>query len=215
MLRVFLAALLAVTLMSAPASALPDELYGWERVAVQTATEEPETEQRTTYRVKRGDTLSKIDRKTKSPGPWTRLAFVNRKEFDNPDIIEVGIKLVIPAKDGRRLKFPPRPDPVVSRSSTPYRDGGTGNPSPSAEVSGGIWYALMQCEAGSSGGWSANTGNGYYGGLQFTLSSWRAAGGSGYPHQASAAEQIKRGQILQRMQGWGAWPHCSQKLGLR
>ena len=75
------------------------------------------------------------------------------------------------------------------------------------------WERLAECESG--GNWHINTGNGYYGGLQFSLSSWRAVGGSGYPHQATKAEQIRRGERLLDMQGWGAWPTCSRKLGLR
>jgi LysM repeat protein len=87
-------------------------------------------------------------------------------------------------------------------------------PAPVASVSSGsVWDRLAQCEA--SGNWAANTGNGYYGGLQFTLSSWHAVGGSGYPNQASRNEQIARGEILKSRQGWGAWPACSAKLGLR
>ncbi len=76
-----------------------------------------------------------------------------------------------------------------------------------------VWDALAQCESG--GRWSINTGNGYYGGLQFSLASWRAVGGTGYPHQHSREEQIKRGELLQQRQGWGAWPTCSRKVGLR
>lgn len=76
-----------------------------------------------------------------------------------------------------------------------------------------IWYELAECESG--GDWGINTGNGYYGGLQFTLESWQAVGGSGYPHRASPGEQIARGQALQRVQGWGAWPSCADQLGLR
>ncbi len=76
-----------------------------------------------------------------------------------------------------------------------------------------VWDRLAQCESG--GRWNINTGNGYYGGLQFSLSTWRAVGGTGYPHQHSRAEQIKRGQILQARAGWGQWPACSRKLGLR
>jgi hypothetical protein len=94
------------------------------------------------------------------------------------------------------------------------------SPSPVSQPEGGeappqgsIWTALAQCESG--GDWSISTGNGFYGGLQFTLSSWHAVGGSGYPHQASASEQISRGQALQRIQGWGAWPACARRLGLR
>ena len=75
------------------------------------------------------------------------------------------------------------------------------------------WERLAQCESG--GNWHINTGNGYYGGLQFSLSSWRAVGGSGYPHRATKAEQIRRAERLLDRQGWGAWPACSRKLGLR
>ncbi|WP_438830129.1 transglycosylase family protein [Nesterenkonia natronophila] len=71
---------------------------------------------------------------------------------------------------------------------------------------------MAQCE--SSGNWSINTGNGYYGGLQFSASSWRWVGGSGLPHQASKQEQIERAYQLWQRQGWGAWPACSQRLGL-
>lgn len=76
------------------------------------------------------------------------------------------------------------------------------------------WDALAECESG--GDWSINTGNGFFGGLQFTLTSWRAVGGTGYPHQHSREEQIRRGIALQKIQGWGvAWPYCSRKIGLR
>jgi hypothetical protein len=76
-----------------------------------------------------------------------------------------------------------------------------------------IWDDLARCESG--GNWSINTGNGYYGGLQFSLASWRYVGGTGYPHQHSRAEQIVRGERLLQRQGWGAWPACSRKLGYR
>ena len=76
-----------------------------------------------------------------------------------------------------------------------------------------VWDRLATCEAG--GNWSINTGNGYYGGLQFSLSSWKAVGGSGLPSNASRQEQISKGKRLQSVQGWGAWPACSRKLGLR
>lgn len=79
-----------------------------------------------------------------------------------------------------------------------------------------VWDELRLCEAPDwAGGWAANTGNGYYGGLQFTLSSWRWVGGSGYPHQATREEQIHRGERLLKLQGWDAWPKCSRELRLR
>ena len=74
------------------------------------------------------------------------------------------------------------------------------------------WDALAQCESG--GNWSINTGNGYHGGLQFSQSSWNAAGGSGSPAAASKAEQIRVAENLLQMQGWGAWPSCTAQLGL-
>lgn len=74
------------------------------------------------------------------------------------------------------------------------------------------WESLAQCESG--GNWSINTGNGFYGGLQFTQSSWIAAGGAGSPQNASKAEQIRVAENLLQMQGWGAWPACASKLNL-
>jgi hypothetical protein len=84
-----------------------------------------------------------------------------------------------------------------------------------AQVGTTVWDRLMRCESWSHGKWQANTGNGYYGGLQFSLTTWRSVGGTGYPHHASREEQIRRGKILQARSGWGQWPHCSRKLGLR
>jgi hypothetical protein len=72
---------------------------------------------------------------------------------------------------------------------------------------------LAACESG--GNWGIDTGNGYYGGLQFSLSTWRGVGGSGYPHQHSRETQIAAGQRLQAKAGWGQWPACARKLGLR
>lgn len=86
---------------------------------------------------------------------------------------------------------------------------------PAPEPSSGVWDRLAQCESG--GNWQINTGNGYYGGLQFALQTWRSVGGSGYPHEHSRAEQIRRAEILLDRNGGQysrAWPACSRKLGL-
>jgi len=79
------------------------------------------------------------------------------------------------------------------------------------------WEPIARCESGYGGPpqWGINTGNGYYGGLQFALSSWQWVGGEGYPHHASKEEQIKRAEILLERQGWRAWPACSKKVGYR
>lgn len=79
-------------------------------------------------------------------------------------------------------------------------------------VDSATWDALAQCESG--GNWSINTGNGFYGGLQFTQQSWNGVGMSGSPATATREQQIEAGERLLAIQGWGAWPACSAKLGL-
>lgn len=79
-------------------------------------------------------------------------------------------------------------------------------------VSGDIWDQLAMCE--SKGNWAINTGNGYYGGLQFSQGAWNSVGGSGLPSDASREEQIERGKMLQARRGWGAWGLCAKKLNL-
>ncbi|GGK99265.1 transglycosylase [Curtobacterium luteum] len=83
---------------------------------------------------------------------------------------------------------------------------------PANAASGSTWDALAQCESG--GNWAINTGNGFYGGLQFTLGTWQANGGSGNPAAASRETQIAVAERVLASQGWGAWPACSAKLGL-
>ena len=85
-----------------------------------------------------------------------------------------------------------------------------------AVAEGSVWDAIAQCEA--TGNWSINTGNGFSGGLQFTPSTWAAFGGNEYAPQAWQAtreQQIAVAQKVQAAQGWGAWPACTAKLGLR
>ncbi len=71
------------------------------------------------------------------------------------------------------------------------------------------WDAVAACESG--GNWSINTGNGYYGGLQFHPSTWSSNGGSGMPHTASRDEQIRVAENVLQTQGIGAWPTCGQR----
>ncbi|MER6558614.1 transglycosylase family protein [Streptomyces sp. NPDC001027] len=78
----------------------------------------------------------------------------------------------------------------------------------------GVWDRIAQCESG--GDWHINTGNGYYGGLQFSAGTWRAFGGGAYAStadKASKAQQISIAAKVQNAQGWGAWPTCSARAG--
>lgn len=83
-------------------------------------------------------------------------------------------------------------------------------------ANGSVWDAIAQCESG--GNWSINTGNGYQGGLQFNQGTWAAYGGTQYAptaDQATREQQIAIAEKTQAAQGWGAWPACTAKLGLR
>jgi LysM repeat protein len=165
--------------------------------------------------IQEGDSLSKIanDHAT----TYGRLYAANEKITD-PNVIYPGDELRIPKPD-EQLADRPLPTAVAdTRTATPNNTEpiAAPRPQPAAAVSvsnGSVWDSIAACESG--GNWSINTGNGFYGGLQFTLSSWQAVGGSGYPNQASREEQITRAQTLQSRQGWGAWPACTAMLGIR
>jgi Transglycosylase-like domain len=85
-----------------------------------------------------------------------------------------------------------------------------GKPTQSQES---ILAALRKCESG--GNYKANTGNGYYGAYQFALGTWKKLGYSGYPHEAAPAVQDEAVLKLAAKAGWGQWPACSRKIGLR
>lgn len=165
-----------------------------------------------TVTVNPGDTLTAIA--TAHQTTWVRLFDANQQIAD-PNVIHPGDSIRIPDPNeqlpDRSLPadIPSSPTSVDTSSylsvSTPVANYAPSN-------SGSVWDELAQCESG--GNWGDNTGNGFYGGLQFTPSSWAAAGGSGSPSAASRDEQIARAQVLQSRQGWGAWPACSAKLGL-
>jgi nucleoid-associated protein YgaU len=91
--------------------------------------------------------------------------------------------------------------------------GGVGlSASPASAAPRTPWDAIARCESG--GNWSINTGNGYYGGLQFSAGTWAAYGGHGSAANASRAQQIAIGKRVVASQGWGAWASCSARLGL-
>lgn len=115
----------------------------------------------------------------------------------------------------------PAPTPTLSPSPTPTKiplptstpiPTSTSTPDPKNPDSAEVWESIAKCEA--NGNWSSDTGNGYFGGLQFSQGAWNSVGGSGNPAQTSKDEQITRGKMLQKMRGWGVWGACAVKLGL-
>ena len=80
-----------------------------------------------------------------------------------------------------------------------------------AQAAGTNWDAIAQCESG--GNWSTSTGNGYYGGLQFSQSTWKAYGGQGSAAGASRDQQIAVAEKVLQGQGIGAWPVCGKRAG--
>lgn len=165
------------------------------------------------YEVQPGDYLSKIA--TQYQTTYTRLFDAN-PEIVNPDFINPGQKIRIPAVGEqiapRAVPQPVQPVARVTKSRVAPRRVAATQPA-AAPASGDAWSKLAACESGGRA--STNTGNGYYGAYQFTASTWRSVGGSGLPSDASLEEQTARAQALQARSGWGQWPACTAKLGLR
>lgn len=171
-----------------------------------------------TVTVQPGDYLTKLADENNTTA--LRLFYANT-EIKDPDLIYPGQIFRVPAA-GEQLTprdvpqntvvATPAPAEAAAAAAPTYRSRSAPAPAVSSN-DGSVWDRIAACESG--GNWATNTGNGYYGGLQFSLGSWRAVGGSGLPSDASKAEQISRAQILQARQGWGAWPVCSIKAGVR
>ncbi|MFN8088902.1 MAG: transglycosylase family protein [Mycobacterium sp.] len=106
---------------------------------------------------------------------------------------------------------PGSPEPGNPAAGSPE----PGSPEPDAappvpvQTSSVNWDAVARCESG--GNWAINTGNGYYGGLQFTMGTWKANGGAGSPHNAPKSEQIRVAENVLNRQGIGAWPVCGRR----
>jgi hypothetical protein len=112
---------------------------------------------------------------------------------------------------------PPAPAPPqqVAVSTGAGTSGAAAGTAPGV-ADGSVWDALAACESG--GNWAMNSGNGFYGGIQFMHATWVSVGGrdfAEYPHQASRSEQIAVAERLLARSGWGQWPACSSRLGLR
>ena len=166
-----------------------------------------------TVTVQPGDNLTKL---ASTNGTTSLRLYYANTGIADPDLIFPNQELKVPATDET---LAPRAVPANQQIAVPTTSESTQAAAPqqvrtaaAVTTSGSVWDRIAACESG--GNWSIDTGNGFYGGLQFTLSSWSAVGGTGYPNQASRDEQIARGQILQARQGWGAWPACTAKLGI-
>lgn len=159
---------------------------------------------------------------------WMQTVRLGAGDATRPDIENVrfdipqGTFLSVTFDNGRVQKFrfesgmapiigiKPRPEPVPAASTT----GGSASPSSNVEYDP-VWDRLAQCESG--GRWDINTGNDYYGGLQFALPTWRDFGGNEFdsmPNEASKLEQIIVATRTWHQQGWGAWPSCTRRLGI-
>ena len=166
------------------------------------------------YTVKADDTLSSIARhEYGGAAAWPALWWVNRHKVHNPEMIRVGQRLTLSSWHPHKawlnraaLAAVPAsaPAPPVSASAP------AAGAAPVPASSGGVnWSAVAACESG--GNWNTNTGNGFYGGLQFTEGTWLANGGGQYASSADLATPAQQIAVAERVlasQGIGAWPVC-------
>jgi LysM repeat protein len=159
-----------------------------------------------------GDNLTKL---AEANGTSYQRIYNANPSIDNPNLIQPGQELKVPTPDEQlatRVLPVPAPVAVPVATAAPAAPRPVATSSAPTVADGSVWDRLAVCESG--GNWAINTGNGFYGGLQFTLASWQAVGGTGMPNEASREEQILRGQILQARGGWGNWPACTARLGI-
>jgi LysM repeat protein len=170
--------------------------------------------------VQPGDYLSKIALENGST--YLRMYAANQK-IENPDLIYTGDSLRIPSADEQLADRPlPQPKPVATPTPTPipiqapavsavpkqqqtYRPA----PAPAANYATGstVWDRIAACESG--GNWAINTGNGYYGGLQFTQQTWAGAGGLQYAPRADLATRDQQIAIASKL-SLSNWPVCGR-----
>jgi len=185
------------------------------------------------YTVQPGDTLSAIAaRAYGSEADWPAVWWANKRQVPDPDLIIAGQRLALPdrprvsawlARAALAATAPATPAPATPAPAVPADPAAPAPPpaqaaaspapaaaSPAPASAGGVnWSAIAACESG--GNWSTSTGNGFYGGLQFTEQTWLAYGGGQYASSAnlaSASQQIAVAQRVLAGQGIGAWPVC-------
>jgi hypothetical protein len=171
------------------------------------------------YTVQQGDTLSTIAaHEYGNTDDWPAVWWVNRNQLPNPNMVAAGQRLQLPAS-GQVPAWMARAARAAASGSSPTRAANVAHADPPAAApastaavasSGGVnWSAIAACESG--GNWSDDTGNGFYGGLQFTEQTWLAYGGGQYASSANLATEAQQIAVADRVltgQGIGAWPVC-------
>ena len=190
------------------------------------------------YTVRPGDTLAAIAaRAYRNAADWPAVWWANRRQVPDPAMITAGERLQLPGSPQvppwlaraalAAIAAPPAPAPpapvppapvppapAAPLSAGPAAPAVPAQPSRPASASpGGVnWAAIAACESG--GNWTASTGNGFYGGLQFTEQTWLGYGGGRYApsaNLATPAQQIAVAQQVLAGQGIGAWPVCGAR----
>jgi nucleoid-associated protein YgaU len=176
------------------------------------------------YTIRPGDTLSAIAaRAYGSAADWPAIWWANRRQVPDPDMIPTGQRLALPsshqvppwlARAALAAAAAARPAPAAPAGAAPADPAAAAQASsPAPASSGGVnWSAIAACESG--GNWAASTGNGFYGGLQFTEQTWLANGGGRYASSANLAtpaQQVAVAQNVLASQGIGAWPACGAR----
>jgi len=170
------------------------------------------------YRVQTGDTLSAIARHEYGrASDWPAVWWANRHDVPNPGLITAGQRLRLPNNHhvkawltrAARAATPASSSAAAATTSAPASAPAAASPSALPSAGGANWAAIAACESG--GNWSANTGNGFYGGLQFSQGTWDAYGGGQYASSANLASESQQIAVAERVlagQGIGAWPVC-------
>lgn len=168
--------------------------------------------------VNEGDTLYAIASAHNTT--YSRLFDANTNMAD-PDVIHPGdqVRIPDPAEQLAHREIPsdePQPTAAVAETPVVQTSPTISYATPTPTVSdGSVWDRLAQCESG--GNWSINSGNGFYGGVQFDRGTWLSSGGGAYAPTADLAtrdQQIAIASKVQATRGWSPWPACSAKLGL-
>ncbi len=167
------------------------------------------------YTVRPGDTLSVIAARAYGNGAdWPAVWWANRRQVPDPAMITAGERLQLPGSH----QIPPwLARAALAAIAAPPVSAGPAAPAPASRPvpasPGGVnWAAIAACESG--GNWSASTGNGFYGGLQFTEQTWLGYGGGQYAPSANLATPAQQIAVARQVlvgQGIGAWPVCGAR----